>query len=456
MTLLHQKKWIVPVGICVLAFGGLQFFRPTVENPPVTGDLTAPAPVKEILQKACYDCHSNETRLKWFDHISPGIWLVASDVQHARGAMNFSNWDKLSKDQQKAKLFESLNQATFGTMPPAQYTALHPSAKLTAQDIAVLKEYLATQIPKTEPTPQRAATADNQFATWTHGAAANDVQPSPNGIDYIADYKNWETISSSDRPDTGTMKIITGNDIAIKAVREHKTNPWPDGAILAKLQYEASADANGTVHNGVFKQVGFMVKDSKKYSKTQGWGYAKWNGTKLEQPYKDASFATECVNCHAPMHDSDFVFTNGIDFSAGPLGAPSKSDLVNKAASLPKTPLFDTHGWKVITSFTDRSHGTTYMLFGNDSAAQAARAGQTTYPQGAVLSLVAWKSAEDENWFGATVPGALQSVEQVTFSTEHPTYDRYDGPALNKAPADPAAADARVAYIVQQRASIMP
>ncbi len=310
-----DKKWLLPLGICALAAAGLQLVRPAVGNPPVTGDLGAPAPVKEILERACYNCHSNETQLSWYDRLSPAIWLVAHDVKGARAAMNFSHWDRLSKDQQNAKLFEALNQATFGTMPPAQYTALHPSGKLTEHDIAVLKDYLAKQIPESMPSAARTHAADAQYAAWTQPAQASTVKPSPNGIAFIPEYTNWETISATDRPATAPMKIITGNEVAIQAVREHRTNPWPDGAILAKVQYEAAPDASGNVHAGKFKQVGFMIKDSKKYADTQGWGYAKWDGLQLEQPYKDASFATECVNCHAPMHDNDFVFTNAIDFS---------------------------------------------------------------------------------------------------------------------------------------------
>ncbi|HEY8942973.1 MAG TPA: heme-binding domain-containing protein, partial [Polyangiaceae bacterium] len=57
-------------GVFVLA----QLFRPELSNPPVTADLSAPAPVKAILRRSCYDCHSNETRLPWFDRIVPAYW----------------------------------------------------------------------------------------------------------------------------------------------------------------------------------------------------------------------------------------------------------------------------------------------------------------------------------------------------------------------------------------------
>ncbi len=73
-----------------LIFLGLQFVRPEIGNPPVTADLQAPPEVKQILRNSCYNCHSNETKLAWFDQVVPAYWLVASDVKRARMHVNFS------------------------------------------------------------------------------------------------------------------------------------------------------------------------------------------------------------------------------------------------------------------------------------------------------------------------------------------------------------------------------
>ncbi len=66
-----RKKMFVL--LIILLIGGIliQFIRPHLDNPPLTGDLSAPPAVKAILQKACYDCHCNETRLDWFDQGAP-------------------------------------------------------------------------------------------------------------------------------------------------------------------------------------------------------------------------------------------------------------------------------------------------------------------------------------------------------------------------------------------------
>lgn len=55
-----------------------------------------------------------------------------------------------------------------------------------------------------------------------------------------------------------------------------------------------------------------MTKDAKKFGSTGGWGYARWLG-KEQKPYgKDAAFVQECVGCHTPVKDRDYVFTKPV------------------------------------------------------------------------------------------------------------------------------------------------
>ncbi|HUB62411.1 MAG TPA: heme-binding domain-containing protein, partial [Puia sp.] len=58
-----RKKVVFLVGFLLLLGGILQFFRPALDNSPATAELSAPVQVVAILQRACYDCHSNQTRL---------------------------------------------------------------------------------------------------------------------------------------------------------------------------------------------------------------------------------------------------------------------------------------------------------------------------------------------------------------------------------------------------------
>src|ERR1700742_4918670 len=93
--------------LLLVVFIGIQFIRPSLGNKPATGDLAAPPEVKAILERACYDCHSNQTKLAWFDQPAPVYWLVVKDVREGRKVLNFSDWDSLPKAQQEAKIFES-------------------------------------------------------------------------------------------------------------------------------------------------------------------------------------------------------------------------------------------------------------------------------------------------------------------------------------------------------------
>jgi hypothetical protein len=108
------------------------------------------------------------------------------------------------------------------------------------------------------------------------------------------------------------LRAILGNDVAIKAYREGKL-PFPDGTIIARLawSYVPSEENNkafgrpqsfvpGPPTNGVQ----FMVKDSRKYASTGGWGFAQFNDGKPA----DEAVQQTCFRCHEPAKARDFVF----------------------------------------------------------------------------------------------------------------------------------------------------
>lgn len=144
------------------------------------------------------------------------------------------------------------------------------------------------------------------------GSAGPAVAPAPNGIALPDGYKNWRLIAPSHRTDNNTLRVVLGNDAAIAAARAGKTNPWPDGAILAKIVWKDSTHPNWekAIVPGAFVHAEFMIKDAKKYAATGGWGYARWLGAD-QKPYgKDANVAQECVACHTPVKTNDYVFTH--------------------------------------------------------------------------------------------------------------------------------------------------
>jgi hypothetical protein len=305
---LRLLKWAVALGF--ILFVTIQFVRPALQNPPVTADLQVPPEVKQILKNSCYNCHSNETHLSWFDWPAPAYWLVIRDVREGRKRLNFSEIGALPVPQQRGFLYESISQIELGAMPLSAYTLAHPGSAITAEQLAILKNYLR---PATLAiaSPEQVQAADAQYEKWisSRGELASSVSPAPNGIPFIPDYKNWQAISSTDRADNGTIRQILGNDIAIRAIAQNRINPWPEGSAFAKVAWLQQKDPQGTIRPGSFYQVEFMIRDSRKFAATLGWGWARWRGAYLIPYGKSADFTDECVACHRPLQRSNYVFT---------------------------------------------------------------------------------------------------------------------------------------------------
>ena len=139
---------------------------------------------------------------------------------------------------------------------------------------------------------------------------AADKPVSPNGIAIYPDYMSWKVIAPSYREDKGQIRIITGNETAVAALRAGR-KPLPDGSVLAKVAWKAEKHPAFPVATepGAFVQVEFMVKDARKYKDTGGWGFARFVGNDLKPYGKDAGFVKECFGCHTPVASNDYLFT---------------------------------------------------------------------------------------------------------------------------------------------------
>lgn len=139
-------------------------------------------------------------------------------------------------------------------------------------------------------------------------AAAAPV--APNGIALFSDYHAWEIVAPSYREDKQHIRVILGNPVAIRAMKD-KTRPFPDGTVFAKLAWTVKQHPKFPVATEPdrFAQVEFMVKDGEKYRSTGGWGFARFVGNELKPYGKDAGFVQECFACHLPVRDNDYVFT---------------------------------------------------------------------------------------------------------------------------------------------------
>jgi len=420
-------------GILGALLVAIQFARPDLTNPPVVADLTAPPEVQRVLRQSCYDCHSNETQVPWFDLVVPVYWKVVEDVRHGRAHLNFSSFGRLSPAQQKGLLYESVNQIRLGAMPPSAYTLVHPGSVVASGDLALLERTLHPEGEGQEVAPALPVPATPMFPS------RGDVSPAPNGLAFIRGYENWQAVAATDRFDNATVRVILANDVAIRALEDSRISPWPDGASFAKVAWNVAADATGLVRAGSFRQVELMVKDAAKYASTEGWGWGRWLGAELK-PYGDSPrFTGECTSCHAPMHRNDYVFTMPIR------SASARADLLNTAAlpsdDFPEHPL----EWRVVTLFVDKRAATLSIVCGNALAVEHARDGsRDPYPPGAALARVTWSEREDPYWFGARIAGRVLSTRRITVGGTvdgPPTYDcqeRRDGaPQRTPSPSCP-------------------
>ena len=159
-----------------------------------------------------------------------------------------------------------------------------------------------------------AAMAVSVSGAMTLSAGGADDESSPIiGIIIPAGYRDWRLISvAHEEGSLNDMRAILGNDVAIGTAREGKL-PYPDGTIIARLAWsydplEESAKAFGHLQSYVAgppkNGVQFMVKDSRKYASTGGWGFAQFNdGTPADEAVHNT-----CFSCHEPGKDRDFVF----------------------------------------------------------------------------------------------------------------------------------------------------
>jgi hypothetical protein len=100
-------------------------------NPPVTLEPRwDSAAMRALAARACFDCHSNLTRWRWYSHIAPGSWLVQRDVDGGRGQFNFSEWNK----PQDVGVGDLVDAIRGGSMPPWYYTLMHGNASLSSAE----------------------------------------------------------------------------------------------------------------------------------------------------------------------------------------------------------------------------------------------------------------------------------------------------------------------------------
>lgn len=138
----HWLRWVLAALLLTLA--GMQLIPVERANPAVESDLNATLEVAEVLRRACYDCHSNETRWPWYSRIAPVSWWVASHVEHGRGDLNFSEWPSFDFEAQAQALDDIREQILRDEMPLWSYALVHRDARLSEGDREILLDWTGT------------------------------------------------------------------------------------------------------------------------------------------------------------------------------------------------------------------------------------------------------------------------------------------------------------------------
>ncbi len=129
--------------VFVVVLAAAQLVRPDRRNPATDSTRTIQAHVGTssglvaVLDRACRDCHSNETVWPSYTQIAPVSWLMAYGVKTGRSAVNFSEWAAYSPAQQRMLLAASCDDARNGRMP-GSYALLRPETRLSARDVETI------------------------------------------------------------------------------------------------------------------------------------------------------------------------------------------------------------------------------------------------------------------------------------------------------------------------------
>ena len=136
MTLPPRARWAAALAAALLVL--IQFVPVERTNPEVVSAVVAPPGVHDLLERACFDCHSHLTRWPWYARVAPVSWWVAGHVKEGRADLNFSEWPVFDLEERELALRDIENQLVKGEMPPGYYEIAHPEARLAEEEVARL------------------------------------------------------------------------------------------------------------------------------------------------------------------------------------------------------------------------------------------------------------------------------------------------------------------------------
>jgi hypothetical protein len=147
----NRRTTVIAVVVALCA--AIQFVAAERTNPPGRSNLGAPPQVDALLRRACYDCHSNETRWAWYSAVAPFSWTIVHDVSEGRRRLNFSEWADYASDPetQRHKLQHIVDSIARGDMAPWYYGVLHSEARLTHDQQTRIMNWASQEANRASP-----------------------------------------------------------------------------------------------------------------------------------------------------------------------------------------------------------------------------------------------------------------------------------------------------------------
>jgi hypothetical protein len=110
--------------------------------------MDVPSAVEGLVGRACYDCHSGETRWPWYSRVAPISWLILHDVRHGRSNLDFSQWstDPVAEPTPTQRLTWICEETRDGIMPPLVYRIVHAEARLSESEVDTLCRWTRTML----------------------------------------------------------------------------------------------------------------------------------------------------------------------------------------------------------------------------------------------------------------------------------------------------------------------
>lgn len=132
-----KKNLTRAILVLIAIFALIQLYSPERTNPPsdpsnsLFAMVPVPQEVRTVLERSCFDCHSNETRWPWYSALAPARWIVVADVKEGREHLNFSEFGQYKAMRALSKADMICEQVLNESMPLPNYLTLHPGARVS-------------------------------------------------------------------------------------------------------------------------------------------------------------------------------------------------------------------------------------------------------------------------------------------------------------------------------------